>query len=180
VVILDKIMVNPVSGKDLTLPGFHEESAFVAKHLGFDNDHLSNPGRYKLHAASFFCPCRSCLEQVDVVDWKRTCLFPRQAYAHNPREALDARSGFAQGLLRFTGSPSIHFLDIRRQLKDNCSGQLIFRPPDCRRPESVTTSWIRKIVVRVRSTDCFSLATVRQGKEFRLRLLSEPLSAPVE
>jgi hypothetical protein len=50
---------------------------------------------------------------------------------------------------------------------------LIFFPADGRREESITTSWISNNVDLidnyVRSTDCFSLAAVRQGKELRLR-----------
>jgi hypothetical protein len=40
---------------------------------------------------------------------------PMRASAHNPKKALDARCGFAQGLLTSLRSLSIHFLDIRRQ-----------------------------------------------------------------
>jgi hypothetical protein len=74
-------------------------------------------------------------------------------------------------------------LDHCGQLQDKGAGQLQFRSADCRRPESVTTSWICNSVglidTYVRSTGSFSLAPVRQGKELRLRLCP-PLSALVE
>jgi hypothetical protein len=67
---------------------------------------------------------------------------------------------------------------------DNDSGQLQFRPADCRRPESVTTSWISNSIelvdIYVRSTGSFSLAPVRQGKDLRQRICQSfcpPLSS---
>jgi hypothetical protein len=50
-----------------------------------------------------------------------------RAYARNPTKALDARCGFEQGLLWLTGSPSIHFIDIRRQgLGQRCVDEVPF------------------------------------------------------